>query len=261
LALEKGLLAAEHLKSSDQFGCTPLHYAAQNGRGPILKFLISNGSDIGQRNNEHDTPLTLAACAGKPDVVRTLLSILQLHRDAYIDQNSDFSTLLVRIAKIDGISASSGHANVVKTLLREKADPNGVDSFSRTALHYAAQHGNLMITQVLLQFGADSTLKDREGRNSLHLAAFNGWTDITRLLLTTKVDPLEADLRGRTPMHLAALKDAPDILDLLWRIKPELLELETFNNETPLHAASDKATCTKWLLQHEANINAQDSNG
>jgi ankyrin repeat protein len=261
LALQKGFLAAEDLKSSDQLGCTALHYAAQNGRGAILKFLIEQDLDIGQRNNEHDTPLILAACAGKPDVVRTLLSLLRLDRDAYVDQNSDITTLVVRIAKMDGISTSLGHADVVKTLLLENADPNGVDSFSRTALHYAAQHGNLIITQALLQFGADSALKDREGRNSLHFAAFNGWTAIARLLLTTEVDPLEADLEGRTPMHLAAMKDAPDILDLLWRTKPELLELEAFNNQTPLHAASDKATCTKWLLQHEANINAQDSNG
>jgi uncharacterized protein len=57
----------------DQFGNTPLHWAAQRGNTAVLQMLIGAKAAIDPQNRQGVTPLMMAAKAGNIPAVRLLL--------------------------------------------------------------------------------------------------------------------------------------------------------------------------------------------
>jgi len=56
-------------------------------------------------------------------------------------------------------AASGDHAEMVKSLLLQGADPKIQASYGRTALHEAASNNNAEIGRILLEHGADPTVE------------------------------------------------------------------------------------------------------
>jgi hypothetical protein len=93
------------------------------------------------------------------------------------------------------LAAKNGHLDVVKMLLKHKANPNkiatldrfkGYDSFNfanHTPLHQAALNGHASIVHTLLKHGADPNLVGDDPLTPLHLASKNGHDKVVRLLL------------------------------------------------------------------------------
>jgi len=67
--LERG--ADIHIR--DEFGGTPLHYAAHFGYMDMIEFLVNGGADVNAQDGDGDTPLHEAVRAGHVDAVRLLL--------------------------------------------------------------------------------------------------------------------------------------------------------------------------------------------
>ena len=63
------------------------------------------------------------------------------------------------------LAAENGHSDVVKTLLKHKAQVDKPDSFGATPLMAAAAKGNLEIVQALLTSGANPKAKDKDGQD------------------------------------------------------------------------------------------------
>jgi len=83
---------------------------------------------------------------------------------------------------------------VVSFLLAKGAEPNQIESFGCTPLHYAASAGSYPTVDVLMSYNADVNLADNTGGTPLHYACRQGNVDIVKLLLT-KVNPNLNDLR------------------------------------------------------------------
>jgi ankyrin repeat protein len=62
----------------DESRCTPLHWAAQNGREVVAKLLLEKGTDIAAIDKWQDTPLHRAAQNGHEAVTELLLSKEQI---------------------------------------------------------------------------------------------------------------------------------------------------------------------------------------
>lgn len=149
----------------DKNGRSPLHMAVtrkQNGKIAIsiIKFLVSNGSkirksvlhvcgndlavfpliemgaDINAKSVDGLTPISVAVSADRQEVVSELLRA-----------KADISPDLIFKAQ---------STQVVKDLVRNKADPNARDLFGNTALFYAVESGNKFLARALLEAGADS---------------------------------------------------------------------------------------------------------
>ena len=71
-------------------------------------------------------------------------------------------------------AAMDGHTEVVKLLLKKKANVNARGRGGFTALHNAAQKGHLEIVQMLLDNKADINVKNERDVTPLHLAAGKG---------------------------------------------------------------------------------------
>jgi|GEM_PF-2061431 len=100
---------------------------------------------------------------------------------------------------------SGDHAAVVKAL-RNGANPNAQDEDGYTALHDSVQSGNADITKSLIDAKADPNIKNKYGANSLHYAVDSEQVenpDIVKSLIKGGVDVNEKDANGFTPLQHA----------------------------------------------------------
>lgn len=79
-------------------------------------------------------------------------------------------------------ATANGHAEVVKLLLDEGADPNVQDNENWTAWQGAVEKGKLDVVKQFLDKGADVNRKSDDGSTPLVWAAKSGHPDIVRLL-------------------------------------------------------------------------------
>ncbi|KAK3997900.1 ankyrin repeat-containing domain protein [Cladorrhinum sp. PSN332] len=131
-----------------------LHLAASLGHLAICKLLIELNHEEDRTpslNDDHQTPLMLAAAAGHTEVVHLLCEY-------------DPPTILRQdIRGRDAIMEASlhGHDTVVQLLLTyaptgAEAVLENCDLDGNTALHFASSNGNLLVLRTLLAAGADA---------------------------------------------------------------------------------------------------------
>ncbi|KKP23819.1 MAG: hypothetical protein SZ59_C0003G0043 [candidate division TM6 bacterium GW2011_GWF2_28_16] len=106
------------INAIDQYGQTPLMFAAEDGLADVAEFLIKNGADVNFKNNEGETSLMLACyCID--------------------DYNYD------------------GRVRIVEMLIKNEADLHAKNDSGRTALRYAAvSNFELDIIKLLVEKGA-----------------------------------------------------------------------------------------------------------
>jgi len=83
-------------------------------------------------------------------------------------------------------AATDGSLDLVKLLLKHKAQVNQPDGFKATALMAAAAKGNQALVELLLASGADAQAKDNEGKDALALARESGNPAVVALLEKAK---------------------------------------------------------------------------
>lgn len=79
-------------------------------------------------------------------------------------------------------AASNNSLDLVKLLLKYKAQVNQPDAFKATALMAAVGKGNKAMVELLLSSGADAKAKDGDGKDALALAKEGGNKEIIALL-------------------------------------------------------------------------------
>jgi len=110
---------------------------------------------------------------------------------------------------------------VTEELRYDDANPNIVDEFGRSALHFAnsSSSGIPTITILLISHGADVNLKDFDGKTPLFWAASNGHEESCRLLIDHGADFNTQDRDGNTPIYCAKLKGQTKACSLLRKLE------------------------------------------
>ncbi|XP_044879795.1 poly [ADP-ribose] polymerase tankyrase-2 isoform X2 [Mauremys mutica] len=283
----------------DNLGQTSLHRAAHSGHLQTCRLLLSSGCDpsivslqgftalqmgtenvqqllqegIPLGNSDADRQLLEAAKAGDVDTVKKLCTVQSVNcRDIEGRQSTPlhFAAGYNRVSVVEYLlqhgadvhakdkgglvplhnACSYGHYEVAELLVKHGAVVNVADLWKFTPLHEAAAKGKYEICKLLLQHGADSTKKNRDGNTALDLVK-DGDTDIQDLL------------RGDAALLDAAKKGC------LARVK-KLCSPDNVNcrdtqgrHSTPLHLAAgyNNLEVAEYLLQHGADVNAQDKGG
>ena len=121
-----------------QFGGTPLHWAAVQGKDAVVTLLLERGADLNLTNNDGRTPLHLAAAQGHLAVATLLVG-----KGAVINaQDKDGNTPL-------HFAAATGSKAIVELLLARQADTALRNKAGRTASEWAWAEGFSEIAKML----------------------------------------------------------------------------------------------------------------
>ncbi|XP_037401853.1 poly [ADP-ribose] polymerase tankyrase-1 isoform X1 [Pygocentrus nattereri] len=287
------------MNAVDTLGQTALHRAALAGHLQTCRLLLSYGADpaivslqgftaaqmgneavqqilnenIPVRNSDVDYRLLEAAKAGDLDTVKQLCS----------PQNVNCRDLEGRHSTPLHFAAGYNRVAVVEYLLHHGADVHAKDKGGLVPLHNACSYGHYEVAELLVRHGASVNVADLWKFTPLHEAAAKGKYEICKLLLKHGADPTKKNRDGNTPLDMVKEGDT-DIQDLL-RGDAALLDAakkgclarvqklcspENINcrdtqgrNSTPLHLAAgyNNLEVAEYLLEHGADVNAQDKGG
>lgn len=194
----KSLLSPQAAKEFLELGRTPLHSAAE-GAGDIntMRALLDKKANVNLGDANGLAPLHIAA--GKSE--KSVQFLLSWNADANLEAK-DRSTPLHMAAK----SSSSENEEVVKALVKGKADMYKMTLDQGTALHVAVQQDQLKLLQVF---------KDLKFNINMPMA------------------------NGNTPMHEAVMRNSPTLIQELVRLNADInTESGPANNYmTPLKMA------------------------
>ncbi|SHJ27825.1 Ankyrin repeat-containing protein [Hymenobacter daecheongensis DSM 21074] len=134
------------------------------------------------------TSLTLAALATPPNkelfvaVMKNNAPQVETLLAAGADPNSPIEVVPGFPTTYLITAAGNGSLEVVKALLKHKAQVNQPDAFKSTALMAAAGKGNKAVVELLLGSGADAKAKDDDGKDALAAAKESGNAEVIKLI-------------------------------------------------------------------------------
>jgi ankyrin repeat protein len=237
---------------------TQLHKAAQQGQLVVTRFLIDNNADLDSCDDFGRTPLHWAALNGHKSMAELLLS-KGADPNAAINAGARAGTPGQTPLHF---AAQNGYRNVCEALLAGKADLNAKDSYEQTPLHLAADRGFSSVAELLLTRGANASSGIPGGFTPLHSAAGSGSKRVVEMLLAHKADINAQHAQGGTPLHSAVTGKHADVVRLLLASKanPNLAFNEKAGNSagwTPLVSAisQDDVSMARLLLENGADPN------
>lgn len=122
----------------DEYGRTPLHHAAADGRVFEVSRLLNAGADANAQDDKGWSPLHFAAQAVSPGATQALLAA-----GANIELRDSFGNTALYTA----VFASKGDGSVIELLRRAGADPNATNSSGVTPLSLARTIANYNVAQ------------------------------------------------------------------------------------------------------------------
>lgn len=172
---------------------------------PLVVALLDRGVVLTTKDDDGNTALHSAA--GQVDNVEIVTRLLEAGSSINAIGNRGSTPLHSAVRTAD--------AEMVRVLLRWKADVGITDEDEMSALHLAAQNGKLDIARVLVQGGADVRARDGLVRTAAEVAEANREVQIVELLNTR--DTLEQ--RGvpdpsELPLDVPVLQSSPPDLEV-----------------------------------------------
>ena len=163
------------------------------------------------------------------------------------------------------LAADTGNIAVIEEWLgKDKKYVNAKDHEDQTVLHHACTNGHLNIVRLLLRERADCYLADNRGWTALHCAAVEGHLDIVvELCMHRHIDVTATNDDENTPLHyLARIPYVPlmdKILAMFLAGGADVNALNT-NLETPLHMAvwKNNLGMVSLLLRNGADPNIRN---
>ena len=227
--------------------------ACRRGNVDLLQLLLDAGVDPNKpdrrsQNSRARTPMQEASRRGWLEGVQMLLD-----HGANVDdcEPGDFTAL--------HLACRSGHSQVVRLLLMEKADPCGDRHAPAGPLHETA---SIEVFELLMAAGALPNQRDRNKATPLHQQAYHGRPEMIARLISAGGDPLAVDRRGRLPIFLVGGRG--DAIKSYRRLREVI---ESHPEASSIAAPADKffasisyasglaAQVPAWMRRRDANNN------
>ncbi|XGA08445.1 MAG: ankyrin repeat domain-containing protein [Wolbachia endosymbiont of Xenopsylla cheopis] len=189
----------------DEYGWTPLHFAASGSKFDIVKFLFDKNANIKAKDAYGNTPLHIAAQhSGKLEIVEFLLD---KNISGINDVTNDGLTPL-------HVAVKSNKLGTVKLLLDRGASIGIKDKHNRTPLSLAAKEGYINIVQVIEQTQLDL---DEE----LLTAVESGNLNEVENLVEKGANFNAKNSDGKTPLDIAIDRGHDNIKEYLEKVSEE----------------------------------------
>ena len=273
---------------ADGEGCTSLH-AAIHGRCPneALKKIITRKSHLDAQNMDGQTPLLLACTHRQNNAVKLLLEVgsnpnitdknknTSLHAavhghcrkkdiQAIIDNFADINAINKNKQTALMIACENGNANVIKVLLKNRADLDIANADGDTCIHVVARRDySKDIIHTMVNHGANVNTKNMFNETPLMKANKNGNIDATKELLNAGADHTILDGFGDTWIHQSI--DGGYRQELIQTMIDHGADVNAINkrNETAFMKAckTGNVDAIKLLLSVGANPNIENDDG
>ncbi|XP_046570880.1 ankyrin repeat domain-containing protein 50-like [Haliotis rubra] len=263
-------LTSFDISRKDQLGRSPVMVAALHGRQPEFDYLVLEGGDISQVDEDGNDFLLLAALGGSAGIVQHLMSmtIFDINKRnlkginpllaAINEGHEDVFDLLLSAGgavpdNSDCVmnSVKTGNIHIIKTLLAMKVfDLNTRDKQGWTPTMMAAMYGYVDVFQILMSEGADISLVDAYGNNCLILCSVSGEAAMVQHILSLNCLDINArGFGGMTAVMAAASEGRDDVFDVLVKAGADLcLEDDDGNNCLMLAHTGGNSTIEKFLM-------------
>ena len=152
------LIKVSDLDRQDAKGNTLLHWAAETGDVDLVKELLKNKARVGLSNFAGDTAFSMAAAAGKVEVLR---AFDEFGYNWHSDRSYNGKTPLYH-------AAQNGHLSAVM-YLKEKGDFVDVPSAEGLALHAAIKNDHFDVAAFLICEGEALDFKDHRSETPAKL--------------------------------------------------------------------------------------------
>ncbi len=199
----------EVVNVQNNFGLSPLHYAAGGGHEEALELLLEQGAEINITDNQGLSPLFLAARNGHEDVV----DILVRWGDIDLESSDELAHTPLSIAIMNG------HLPVFAKLLNSGADPHTKNKLGMTPLHMISKQGRmeavLALLRALKEKNSNIDERDNAGNTPLHYATQTGKKDLVEELLKAGADSSLRNKKNETPLDIARELGHDEVLSIL----------------------------------------------
>ncbi|KAI2798427.1 Ankyrin repeat domain-containing protein 6 [Blomia tropicalis] len=215
-----------------------IHYAASNNHLDLmLKLIVHDRINVDTLDQEHNTPLLVAASFGLAEMIKLLLEHganvnarnqfdnTALHEAAWRGFSQSVDILCRFKAKLHlknkqghtalHLSAQKGHNQCCRTVLLAGCKPNIKNNFGDTPLHSASRYGHVGVVRILISAFANVNELNKNDDTSLHIAAAMGRKKLIKILLESGCNPTIANKQGETPMNIALRKSFLEIQELI----------------------------------------------
>jgi ankyrin repeat protein len=137
-----------------------------------------------------------------------------------------------------------------------------ITNIDDTPLKIAIEQGNLEMVRLLIKAKADIFVLDFSGNSLLTVAAKKGHIDIMKLLISSGIDVNVAGRSGRTPLHGASEYQDSKGVDSLLKLGAQVNAVDCCG-DTPLHNAAESGSVdsVNLLLKAGALLDPQDWEG
>ncbi|XP_046371140.2 ankyrin repeat domain-containing protein 50-like [Haliotis rufescens] len=191
------------IHSRGKFGSTPLMKAVYYGHRDMFKFLVSQGANVSQVDDDGDNILHWACIGGHVSMVKYLLS------QHIIDINSRSKKGKTPLMK----AAYYGQSDVLKFLVSEGANVSLVDDDGDNILHWACIGGQVGVVKYLLsQYSVDINSRAKMGKTPLMKAAYYGHRDVLEFLVSKGANVSMVDDDGDNIIHYASIRGQVEVL-------------------------------------------------
>nr|XP_057916143.1 transient receptor potential cation channel subfamily A member 1b [Doryrhamphus excisus] len=262
---ELGYFTDNHINYVDKSNSSPLHLAVRGGNIETIRFCISMGAKVDQRQHDRSTPLHLACTQGAIEVVKLMLCSYGRVEEIINLKDGACQTPLHRATIFD-------HVELADYLISLGAEVNSVDCKGNSPLLVATSCGAWRTVALLLSKGATVNLKDKFGCNFLHLAILQpkGLKNLPEdILQRNNVKALLSceDNEGCTPLHYACRLGIHDSVRNMLGLSGQMgLACKSKDKKSALHFAAEYGrvnTCHRLLetIKDSRLLNEGDERG
>ncbi|BDI29600.1 hypothetical protein CCAX7_16510 [Capsulimonas corticalis] len=234
----------------DQFGWTPLMFAASRGDHEIARLLLECGARIDIVGTDGKTALTLASGRRSNPQCKGLLREVCGKQIALVQ------------------SAERGEMDRVRALLGEGVDVNARGDDSRTALMGAAFGGHAEMAVLLLEHGADTEAvacgTDELYYTALSLAAALGHVSVVKLLINhgASTDAVKTP-RVRMddvacPIEAASSAGQTSVLALFYEHRSQIKNFDRDGYGIAVAVECGHLTTVQWWLVHMEYVEEEE---
>ncbi|NWT61405.1 MYPT2 phosphatase, partial [Erythrocercus mccallii] len=185
----------------------------------MVKFLVENGANVNQQDNEGWTPLHAVASCGYLNIAEYLIShganVAAVNSEGEVPsdiaEEAAMKDLLLEQVKKQGIDLELSRKEEEQQMLqdaRQWLNSGRIEDIKQprtgaTALHVAAAKGYSEVMRLLIQAGFNLNVQDNDGWTPLHAAAHWGVKEACSILAEALCDMDIRNKLGQTPFDVA----------------------------------------------------------